>query len=176
MEVELIRSKRKTIAIEIKPDGRVIVRAPFFMKEAQIRQFIKEKEGWIEKHLKDVKVVQKLTVEEVEHLAEEAVKVIPKKVRHYAQIMNLQYGRITIRNQKTRWGSCSGKGNLNFNCLLMLAPEKVIDYVVVHELSHLVEMNHSKAFWQQVESVLPDYSESRQWLKVHGNEIMNRMY
>ena len=90
--------------------------------------------------------------------------------------MNLQYGRITIRNQKTRWGSCSGKGNLNFNCLLMLAPDEIVDYVVVHELCHLIEMNHSKAFWAQVENVLPDYRERRKWLKDHGNEIMRRMY
>ena len=89
--------------------------------------------------------------------------------------MNVQYGRITIRNQKTRWGSCSSKGNLNFNCLLMLAPDEVVDYVVIHELCHLIEMNHSKAFWKQVEQMMPDYKKHRKWLKDHGNEIMERM-
>ena len=97
------------------------------------------------------------------------------KVKHYAGLMNVQYGRITIRNQKTRWGSCSSKGNLNFNCLLMLAPDEVVDYVVIHELCHLIEMNHSKAFWKQVEQMMPDYKKHRKWLKDHGNEIMERM-
>lgn len=142
-----------------------------------------EKKDWITENLKKVKErqkereeIQKLTMDEVKQLADIALKVIPEKVKHYAEIMNVQYGRITIRNQKTRWGSCSEKGNLNFNCLLMLAPDKVVDYVVVHELCHLIEMNHSKAFWQQVEGVMPDYKIYRQWLKVNGNEIISRLY
>ncbi len=112
---------------------------------------------------------------EIHKLADLALKVISVKVKHYAGLMNVQYGRITIRNQKTRWGSCSSKGNLNFNCLLMLAPDEVVDYVVIHELCHLIEMNHSKAFWKQVEQVMPDYKKHRKWLKDHGNEIMERM-
>lgn len=183
VKIEIIRSKRKTIAIEIKPDVTVVVRAPYFMTDAEIHQFIKEKEHWITEHLEKVRErqqkreeISKLTMDEVKQLADRALKMIPEKVSYYAKIMNVQYGRITIRNQKTRWGSCSGKGNLNFNCLLMLAPEKVVDYVVVHELCHLIEMNHSKAFWQQVERVMPDYKNYRQWLKDHGNEIMSRMW
>ena len=82
--------------------------------------------------------------------------------------MGVDYGRITIRNQKTRWGSCSAKGNLNFNCLLMLMPTEVIDYVVVHELCHLKEMNHSNAFWREVKQVLPDYRKQVKWLKDEG--------
>lgn len=181
--MKIIRSNRKTISIEIKPDGSILIRAPYFMKDAEICQFVKEKECWIEAHLQkvkerqqEVKATPKLTMKEVEQLADLALKVIPEKVRVYAGIMNVSYGRITIRNQKTRWGSCSGKGNLNFNCLLMLAPERVIDYVVVHELCHLIEMNHSKAFWQQVERVMPDYKDQRQWLKDHGNEIVSRIW
>jgi len=85
------------------------------------------------------------------------------------------YGRITIRNQKTRWGSCSSKGNLNFNCLLMLAPPEVLDYVVVHELCHRMEMNHSKRFWSLVETVLPDYREQEKWLKGEGAVLLRRM-
>lgn len=180
---EVIRSNRKTIAIEITSGGEVLVRAPYFMKDAEIHKFIKEKEHWITGHLKKAgerqkerEEIRKLTMEEVQGLADQALRVIPEKVRYYAKMMNVQYGRITIRNQKTRWGSCSGKGNLNFNCLLMLAPDEVVDYVVVHELCHRIEMNHSKAFWQQVERVMPDYKEKRQWLKVHGNEIMCRMW
>ena len=89
--------------------------------------------------------------------------------------MGVTYGRITIRNQKTRWGSCSAKGNLNFNCLLMLVPEDVRDYVVIHELAHRKYMNHSKNFWHEVESFMPDYNEKRKWLRAHGDELMQRM-
>ena len=179
--MKIIKSNRKTIAVEIKSDATVIVRVPSRMTDREIYRFLKEKEGWIKEHLKEAEKlqkekedVQKLTMEEVRQLADLALEKIPERVRYYAEIMKVSYGRITIRNQKTRWGSCSGKGNLNFNCLLMLAPEKVIDYVVVHELCHLIEMNHSKAFWEQVERVMPDYKVQKQWLKDHGNEIMSR--
>ena len=91
-----------------------------------------------------------------------------------ARQVGVDYGRITIRNKKTHWGSCSSKGNLNFNCLLMLAPAEILDYVVVHGLCHRKEMNHSKAFWAEVEKVLPDYRESVQWLKEKGSLIMRR--
>ncbi|MDY5956330.1 MAG: M48 family metallopeptidase, partial [Frisingicoccus sp.] len=106
-----------------------------------------------------------LTRDELQKLADEAVEYIPKRVEHFAKIIGVDYGRITIRNQKTRWGSCSSKGNLNFNCLLMLTPPEVIDYVVVHELCHRKEMNHSKAFWSEVEKVIPNYKEYVEWLK-----------
>ena len=105
--------------------------------------------------------------------ADEALRVIPERVRFYAPVVGVTYGRITIRNQRTRWGSCSAKGNLNFNCLLMKAPPEVLDYVVVHELCHRLEMNHSPRFWAQVERVLPDYKVSRKWLREHGNELMD---
>lgn len=183
IKIEIIRSKRKTLSIEIRPNETVLVRAPYSIKDREIYKFLDEKEHWITEHLrkakerkKERKKIPKLTMDEVKQLAERATKVIPDKVRHFAESMGVEYGRITIRNQKTRWGSCSGKGNLNFNCLLMLVPEDVMDYVVVHELCHLIEMNHSKAFWQQVEQVMPDYKERRKWLKEHGSEIISRMW
>ena len=115
---------------------------------------------------------EKLTREKVIALAEEALKVIPARVEYFAKVIGVTYGKITIRNQKTRWGSCSSKGNLNFNCLLMLAPPEVLDYVVVHELCHRKQMNHSKAFWLEVEKVLPDYKEARKWLKEEGSQMI----
>ena len=101
-----------------------------------------------------------------------ALKVIPERVEYFAKVIGVTYGKITIRNQKTRWGSCSSKGNLNFNCLLMLAPSEVLDYVVVHELCHRKQMNHSKAFWLEVEKVLPIYKEVRKWLKEEGSQMI----
>ena len=108
-------------------------------------------------------------------LTDKALDIIPRRVEYFAKRIGVTYGRITIRNQKTRWGSCSSKGNLNFNCLLMLAPSEVLDYVVVHELCHRKEMNHSKAFWIEVEKVFPDYRDMVKWLKEEGSQIMQRL-
>ena len=117
---------------------------------------------------------QELTAQDIKLLATRAKRIIPQRVRYYADIMGVTYGRITIRMQKSRWGSCSSKGNLNFNCLLMRTPDEIIDYVVVHELCHLKEMNHSPRFWAEVEKIFPDYKERRKWLKDHGNDIMTK--
>ena len=95
--------------------------------------------------------------------------MIPPKVEHFAKIIGVDYGTITIRMQKSRWGSCSAKGNLNFNCLLMKTPDEVIDYVVVHELCHRKEMNHSPRFWAEVEKIIPDYKKRRSWLKTNSH-------
>ena len=100
--------------------------------------------------------------------------MIPERVRYFAPKVGVDYGMITIRNQKTRWGSCSARGNLNFNCLLMLAPSEVIDYVVVHELCHRKELNHSPRFWAEVARVLPDYKRQERWLKENGKRLMAR--
>ena len=182
INVEIIRSNRKSISIEIKPDITVLVRVPLAMKNTEIQSFLKEKENWIRIHLERakerqmiLKSISKLSETELQALTDMALKVIPRKVKYYANLMNIRYGRIAIRRQKTRWGSCSNKGNLNFNCLLMLMPDEVVDYVVVHELCHLIEMNHSKSFWKLVEEVMPDYKENRKWLRDHGSEIMVRM-
>lgn len=182
-QIRIIRSKRKTVALEIRPDLSVLVRAPYWMADWQIRKFVDEKSDWLYAHLREMEQKQKLeaarpkaaplTPGELQVLADEALRVIPERVRFYAPVVGVTYGRITIRNQRTLWGSCSAKGNLNFNCLLMKAPPEVLDYVVVHELCHRLEMNHSPRFWAQVERVLPDYKVSRKWLREHGNELMD---
>ena len=179
---KLVRSNRKTLAVEIKGDGQVIVRAPYRISKREIERFVTEKADWIEKHLKTIRerqaarpAVKKLTAAEIQELADVAMKDFPERVRRFAPQVGVTYGRITIRNQKTRWGSCSSKGNLNFNCLLMLAPSEVRDYVVVHELCHRLEMNHSPRFWAEVERILPDYKARIKWLKEHGAEIMMQM-
>ena len=177
-QIRIIRSKRKTVALEIRPDLSVLVRAPYWMADWQIRKFVDEKSDWLYAHLREMEQKQKLeaarpkaaplTPGELQVLADEALRVIPERVRFYAPVVGVTYGRITIRNQRTRWGSCSAKGNLNFNCLLMKAPPEVLDYVVVHELCHLKEMNHSKAFWEEVGKVMPEYETHKLWLKENG--------
>ena len=171
----LIRSDRKSIGIQITADG-VVVRAPKRLSAAQIDRFVQSKRSWIEGHLSKIPAPQpKFTQEEIEALAQRALTVIPDRVRHFSPMVGVTYGRITIRNQRSRWGSCSGKGNLNFNCLLMLCPEWVRDYVVIHELCHRREMNHSPRFWALVAEYCPDYAAARQWLRTEGRAIMERV-
>ncbi len=170
MNYEIIRSSRKTLALEITRDGQLKVRAPYKVSREEIQNFVKSKESWIFKHLKrieETKAAQPdpLSAEEIEKLAQKALQVLPEKVENYARMIGVTYGRITIRNQKTRWGSCSSKGNLNFNCQLMRLPEELQDYVVVHELCHRKEMNHSPNFWKEVKNIMPDYQERRARLK-----------
>lgn len=181
MEVKIIRSNRKTVSIQVNQDLSITVRAPQRVTQKEIKRILEKNDSWIQKHIEmlrekqaEAEDVKKLTAEEIKTLAEQALKLIPQRVEYFARQVGVTYGRITIRNQKTRWGSCSSKGNLNFNCLLMLAPKEILDYVVVHELCHRKEMNHSKAFWTEVEKVLPDYRQSVQWLKENGNQIMQR--
>lgn len=171
-EVELIRSRRKTISLEITRDARVIVRAPDGMLDEEILHFLDRKWGWLERNRAKIKAEmerqtrkKQLTKQEIGLLKEQAQKVIPVRTAYYAAQIGVTYGKITIRHQKTRWGSCSSKGNLNFNCELMRFPEEIVDYVIVHELCHRLEMNHSRRFWAEVEKILPDYRERRKWLK-----------
>ena len=173
-EYELIKSSRRTLAAEIK-QGRLIIRAPHQAADDDIRRFIQKNRQWIETHLAKsrsreaaAESIPKLTPEELHNLAQQALKVIPARAAYYAPLIGVTYGRITIRNQTSRWGSCSSKGNLNFNCLLMLAPAEILDYVVVHELCHRKEMNHSPAFYAVVASVMPEYKAWEKWLRDNG--------
>ena len=180
--VQIIRSRRKTLGIEIASPGVVLIRAPMRMPLYEIRKTVAEKQGWIEKHLAEAarreaeaEAVPRITAEEINDLADRALAWFPPRVRAYAERIGVRFGRITIRNQKTRWGSCTSEGNLNFNCLLMLCPEEVRDYVIVHELCHRLEMNHSKRFWAEVEKQLPDYRQPRKWLKDNGAAVLARI-
>lgn len=178
---KLIRSRRRTISIELR-DGAVLVRAPYYADRNQIERFIEDRKGWIEKQLdreaeraRKMEGVEPLTKEELSALADEALRVIPERVRYYAPLVGVDYGRITIRAQRTRWGSCSQKGNLNFNCLLMLAPPEVLDGVVVHELCHRKVMNHSPRFYAEVARIYPDYKVYQKWLRENGEMLMRRL-
>lgn len=180
--IEVIRSRRKTLALQIAEDGHLIVRAPLRCPETEIAAFIGKSRRWIETHTE--KVIQRnreleqlpaFSRQDIEDMARRAVDVIPGRVRYYAEKLGVTYGRITIRNQRTKWGSCTSKGNLNFNCLLMAAPPEVLDSVVVHELCHRLHMDHSKAFYAEVRRIFPEYDKWNRWLKDNGAALIRRM-
>ena len=182
MEYIVIRSRRKTLSMQVKGDGQVEVRAPLWTTDTEIRRFLETHRRWLEKHLQKARALQqakagvrKMTGAEIAELKKKAKRVLPERVAYWEPLIGVRPGRIAVRCQKTRWGSCSTKGNLNFNCLLMLAPDGVIDYIVVHELCHLKHMNHSKRFYAEIEKVLPDYRQHQQWLKDNGEFLLARV-
>ena len=224
IEFAIIKSKRKSLSIAIQPDGNLLVKAPFFMSDAEIVKWVKTKTGWIVRQRAKILEQQQqnppkqyVTGEKFLYLGQEyelevrisigragmvgivddkiilfaktddravvqkiltnwydkqAKVLIPKRVRYYAEQMGETFGNITIKNQKKRWGSCSSARNLNFNRRLIMAPQEVLDYVIVHELCHLRQMNHSKAFWQEVQMVLPNYKMHKKWLETY-EQLLN---
>ena len=183
ISVEVIYSSRRTMGLEVTADGRVKARVPNRTADAVVEKFVKERAGWIaEKYLlqKARQEKQKLARGTRDYEQNPALEaryrelaraVIGQRVSYFAAKVGVTYGGISIRDQKTRWGSCSGRGNLNFNWKLVLMPPEVLDYVVVHELAHRKQMNHSPLFWAEVGRVLPDYESRRRWLKEHGKEV-----
>ena len=177
----VVRSARRSIGIEVAPDGAVIVRAPRLTSARRIEELLREKSGWIARarakalaRTEAAAAAGPLMPEDLKALAMQAKAVIPERVRYYAPLVGVTYGRITIRSQRGRWGSCSSSGNLSFNCLLMLAPPQVIDSVVVHELCHRRHMDHSDAFYSEVLRVFPDYPRWNRWLKENGPVLLAR--
>lgn len=176
---KIIRSARRTLSATIK-DGIVIVRAPMRLPDSEIIVFLRKHENWIQKNLAKAAQMEKqmgepLTMDMIKDLAQEALNTIPPRVKYYADMLKVTYGRITVRNQTTKWGSCTAKGNLNFNCLLMLAPREVLDSVIVHELCHRKYMDHSKKFYDEILKVFPDYHKWDKWLKDNGSMLISRM-
>ena len=181
MQITVIRSNRKTMALELGAGG-LIIRAPRYVSDSEIEAFLRQHRRWIENHAARLAAreaaaaqVPKLTVQELDALAERARHVFSERAAYYAPLVGVEYGRITVRAQHTRWGSCSAKGNLSFNCLLLLAPPEVLDSVVVHELCHLKEMNHSRAFYENVYRYCPEYDRCSRWLKEHGAELLAKL-
>lgn len=177
---EIIRSKRKSYGISVAPGGKVTVRMPLRGSERFAVSMVEEKRDWIVKNYLKMQAVSPKPSQKgktpyerrLEAPYRQAAKeYIPKRVAYYAELLDVTYATISIRDQKTRWGSCSSKGNLSFSWRLILAPPKVLDYVVVHELCHRKEMNHSPRFWALVESIIPDYKIHRKWLKENGEKL-----
>lgn len=177
MQYRVIKSDRKTVALQIK-SGEVIVRAPRAMSGGAIADFVARHEDWIRKKLATMQKKPSgppITEEGIALLAKRANEIIPPRVAYYASLVGVDYNRVTIRHQKTKWGSCSGKKNLNFNCLLLLTPTEVMDSVIIHELCHLKYMNHSKEFYNEVLRVCPNYKQYDRWLKQNGGGIIRRL-
>jgi hypothetical protein len=215
---QIIRTKRKSIALIVEPDGRLVVRAPMRISDADIKHLVKQKERWIREKQKQVKdkstqstpkvymdgeeflylgksynlkivtdlnpalvlsrkfYLSRLALPKAESVftewyREQARAVISERVKLYTARHGFTYRKIRITSARTRWGSCSSMGNLNFTWRLVMAPPEVIDYVVVHELAHLRVNNHSKEFWKQVERIMPDYKQRLKWLKENGRKL-----
>ena len=215
---QIIRSKRKSIAIIIERDGTLVVRAPLRATKVQIEALLAKKEQWIKekqelnrslwkalapKTFSDgedflflgksypLAIVknqeQDLVFKDGFYLSrsawktakavfekwyrEQARQILTERVDLYAQRNGFSFQKIRINSARTRWGSCSAKGSLNFPWRLAMAPLSVIDYVVIHELAHLHEKNHSRKFWAKVASLMPDYKQRREWLKRNGNTL-----
>lgn len=169
------KSRRTTISVQITPDQKLLVKAPAYTSIKEVEEFLREKRDWIIKQINRTKVTSQqaaqmgiLSDKELRKLKRDAKKIIPERVEYYAKLSGITYNRIFIRLQKSRWGSCSVEGNLNFNALLALMPLEVLDSVVVHELCHRRHMDHSKAFYDEVLKIFPDYKKWDKWLKENG--------
>lgn len=182
-------SDRKSISIQIKEDATVHVRVPFYTGPGAARRFIEEKREWIRiNHQKMCSRLAENAEPALSPAQQKQTEILKKRFlnaaktyfpRRCAELQKLTggvYDKISIRNQKTRWGSCSQTGTLSFNYRLMMAPPQVSDYVIVHELCHLTHMNHSDAFWKKVADVMPDYAVHRHWLREHGHELTETHY
>lgn len=179
IEFAVARSRRKTISIYVHPDGKIVVKAPLRVSDKELQRLLSQKAKWMyEKQQEALKKAEQkservFTDEEIKIYKKKAKEQIQKRVEYYSAFIpeSTKINRIMVKEQKKRWGSCSSKGNLNFNWRLILAPPEVLDYVVVHEMCHLKYMNHSKEFWCEVERILPDYKERRKWLKEKGTSL-----
>ncbi|MFZ2038810.1 MAG: SprT family zinc-dependent metalloprotease [Minisyncoccia bacterium] len=163
-----LRAKRMKISVFC--DGRVVVTVPRNFNNNLLQKFLFEKKAWISekvrKFLKSpMRFVHISTKKDFLKYKNEVQKLVEERLSFFNQTYGLKYNKITIRNQKSRWGSCSRKGNLNFNYKIKYLPAEVRDYVIVHELCHLKEFNHSKDFWKLVSMVIPEYKEMRRKLK-----------
>ncbi len=215
---EIIRTRRKTIALVIQPDGRLVVRAPKRATLKQIYAMVKQHTNWIAKKQKQAQETYvastprefvageeflflgqsyRLEIVEAEkpvlqlngnfQLAESALPqaaqffekwyrqqargVFTERVQTYAGEYGFEYGKLRLSSARMRWGSCSSKGTISLTWRLIMVPLEIVDYVVVHELTHLRENNHSKAFWSAVAAIMPDYKERRKWLKENGHRF-----
>ncbi len=171
--VEVVRSQRRTIGLELKADGRAVLRIPKRLSDRSARAFLDQKRDWLfqketarrkkAEQWKDSRMpaYEDLTASEKRKIRQKFIE----KASYYGAEMGVSFGRVSVRNQRTRWGSCSSDGNLNFQYRLYYLPEELMDYVVIHELAHRRHMNHSPAFWAEVARICPDYKKRMKMLR-----------
>ncbi len=168
-EYRLVRSKRKSLVLEVTPELEIVVRAPFFVTDAQIQRFVESREAWLKKALERVSERRAnyipLNDNQISALKKAAKNYIPNKVLEYSALMGLKPTAVKITSARTRFGSCSGKNSLCFSYLLMQKPLEAVDYVIVHELAHIKHKNHGKRFYALIEKYMPDYRERNRLLK-----------
>ena len=176
IRISVIRSARKSLGLEVRDANTVLARIPTRVSDRELKDFVENHRSWI---LEKTAVMaereenRKSTPAPPPELLSKTDRMkiqlkIGKRVRHYCEAMGVTVGYVTVKNQKTRWGSCSAKGNVNFNYQLAFLPDELLDYVVIHELAHRRHMNHSRAFWAEVEKYCPDYLERRDQLKEYS--------
>lgn len=168
MDYKLIRSKRKTIELSIGDDFLPLVKAPLKMSTEDIEKFVLKHEKWIEKQIikkreHDEKFA--LSPEEETMLKEKALPYLTERTEYFAKLMGLKNNGIKITSAQKRFGSCSGKNSICYSWRLMQYPPEAIDYVIVHELAHIVYKNHGKVFYKLIEKYLPDYKKREKLLK-----------
>ena len=175
MVYQVKKSNRKSYSVEIR-NGQVLVRAPWFATKKTVEAFLRKHDSWIISHLNmQEEPVKPFTSREINELKKKAREYFTDRVEYYAGKAGVSFGKISIRAQRTRWGSCSANGNLSFNCVLMLMPEEIRDSVIVHELCHRKEMNHSKKFYDEVLKIYPEYRNWNRQLKTDGKKLIRRI-
>lgn len=177
LSFELRRSLRTSrLRLIVYPGGRLVVSVPYLASRRRIEAALAEKAGWIEEKLRLMKKVPLSLTRTgtrrdfLKHKAA-ALALVKERLEHFNAFYGFRYGKITIRDQKSRWGSCSKKGNLSFNYRLALMPPRLADYVIVHELCHRGRFDHSPAFWRLVGQTIPDYAARRAELKRAGRVL-----
>ena len=175
MQIEidkLIRSCRRTLAIEVNKQAKLVVRAPLRISDREVNMFLWRSREWIERtraeaqsKLEQAALCRASDPRDQEWYRQRASELIPERVQYFAEQLGLEYQRVRISNAKRIWGSCSPKNSLSFSWRLAMAPIKVVDYIVVHELTHIVHKNHGKLFWRRVAKTIPNHKELRQWLR-----------
>lgn len=171
IDYELIRSNRKSVSMSINNDLDVRIRAPHRVAVKDIEAFINKNLDWVEKHKKNM--VERLasrpfrvfSEEEIKVLKKKAKEIIPERVSYYSAVMGVKPNCVKITSATTRWGSCSSKNNICFSYRLMQYPMEVIDYIVVHELTHIRVKNHGPLFYEELERFMPDHRERANMMK-----------
>lgn len=170
---KLKRSKRaKRMRLAVYCDGSVVVTSPFGIGQSIIEKFIADKKQWVFDKIRffkstDSKAIRTFSRKDYLENKDRAFALVNERVRFYNEIYGYSYNKIFIKNQKTRWGSCSRKQNLSLNYKIMFLPQKHMDYIIVHEICHLKEFNHSRKFWALVEKAIPNYLDIKKELRNH---------